>query len=1057
MKDNKNEYHFLSGGGEMGKLIRAKDWSKTPLGDPKDWPSSLRTMVSVMLNNPFGMYIAWGKEYTQLYNDGYRPILGSTKHPQALGIGTRETFSEIWHIIGSMFKGVMEGQPVGFPDFMLPLNRNGYVETCYFDFSYSPIRQENGEVGGVLVTVIETTLKKKAEAELIESEQRLQFAIEAAEMGTFDYNPLSKKYTVNHRIIDWFGLNPNKPSDLKEVIYMVAEKDREKVIKAYKEALNYELGGMYDIVCTLIHPISKIERIIRAKGKASFNDEKIAYRFNGTIQEITEQYKVEKEKEKLIAIIESSEEFICLARMDFSTQYINPAALEMLGWDNYEGRFLIDCVYPDDRAFATTVLSEFVEKGSFQHEIRFWNERTGVPFWLQWNGFALKELPSDKVIGLASVSPNITERKKTEEQRQISETNLRLMIHQAPVAIAILRSPDYIVEIANSKTLELWGRTEEEVMNKPILEAMFELQSQGIKALLDDVYTTGNRFSSTELPVQIFRNGKLDLRYINFSYEPFYDADGKIDGIMPVGFDVTEHVLSRQKIEANEEKLNIVINASELGIWEYNIKTTDVIYSAHCSRILGFEGKTDLNHLTLISHFHPDDLTVRRDAFLKSFETGYINYEARVIWEDKSIHWIESKGKVFYNSNHEPERLLGTLRDITDEKKIQQQLQEREQKFRLLADSMPQHVWTSDTEGVLDYFNQSVLNYSGLTLEKILKDGWLQIVHPDDREENIRLWIDAITTGKDFLFEHRFRRYDGVYRWQLSRAIPQKDENGKIQRWVGTSTDIQEQKIFATELEKKVSERTRELEQKNIDLDKMNKELQAFAYISSHDLQEPLRKIQTFASRIVEKEEHNLSDIGKDYFKRMKSAADRMQTLIQDLLVYSRTNTSERKFELIELKDLMEEIKRDIKEEIEQKQGVIEILETCPVKMINFQLKQLLLNLISNSLKFSNSLNPPHITISCETHIGKKFQNVKLIPDKEYCHIRISDNGIGFEQKYSEKIFELFQRLNTKDKYIGTGIGLAIVKRIVENHGGTITAKGEINKGATFDIYIPTI
>ena len=1057
MKDNINEYHFLSGGGEMGKLIRAKDWSKTPLGDPKDWPSSLRTMVSVMLNNPFGMYIAWGKEYTQLYNDGYRPILGSTKHPQALGIGTRETFSEIWHIIGSMFKGVMEGQPVGFPDFMLPLNRNGYIENCYFDFSYSPIRRENGEVGGVLVTVIETTLKKKAEVELIESEQRLQFAIEAAEMGTFDYNPLSKKYTVNHRIIDWFGLNPNKPSDLKEVIYMVAEKDREKVIKAYKEALNYELGGMYDIVCTLIHPISKIERIIRAKGKASFNDEKIAYRFNGTIQEITEQYKVEKEKEKLIAIIESSEEFICLARMDFSTQYINPAALEMLGWDNYEGRFLIDCVYPDDRAFATAVLSEFVEKGSFQHEIRFWNERTGVPFWLQWNGFALKELPSDKVIGLASVSPNITERKKTEEQRQISETNLRLIIHQAPVAIAILRSPDYIVEIANSKTLELWGRTEEEVMNKPILEAMFELQSQGIKALLDDVYTTGNRFSSTELPVQIFRNGKLDLRYINFSYEPFYDADGKIDGIMPVGFDVTEHVLSRQKIEANEEKLNIVINASELGIWEYNIKTTDVIYSAHCSKILGFEGKTDLNHLTLISHFHPDDLTVRRDAFLKSFETGYINYEARVIWEDKSIHWIESKGKVFYNSNHEPERLLGTLRDITDEKKIQQQLQEREQKFRLLADSMPQHVWTSDTEGVLDYFNQSVLNYSGLTLEKILKDGWLQIVHPDDREENIRLWIDAITTGKDFLFEHRFRRYDGVYRWQLSRAIPQKDENGKIQRWVGTSTDIQEQKIFATELEKKVSERTRELEQKNIDLDKMNKELQAFAYISSHDLQEPLRKIQTFASRIVEKEEHNLSDIGKDYFKRMKSAADRMQTLIQDLLVYSRTNTSERKFELIELKDLMEEIKRDIKEEIEQKQGVIEILETCPVKMINFQLKQLLLNLISNSLKFSNPLNPPHITISCETHLGKKFQNVKLIPDKEYCHIRISDNGIGFEQKYSEKIFELFQRLNAKDKYIGTGIGLAIVKRIVENHGGTITAKGEINKGATFDIYIPTI
>lgn len=139
---------FLSGGGEMGDLIRAKDWSKTSLGHTDDWPQGLRTMVSVMLDNPFGMYIAWGNDYIQLYNDGYRPILGSTKHPQALGISTRETFAEIWHIIEPMFDGVMKGKAVGFSDFMLPLNRNGFIEECYFDFSYSPLRQENGEVGG---------------------------------------------------------------------------------------------------------------------------------------------------------------------------------------------------------------------------------------------------------------------------------------------------------------------------------------------------------------------------------------------------------------------------------------------------------------------------------------------------------------------------------------------------------------------------------------------------------------------------------------------------------------------------------------------------------------------------------------------------------------------------------------------------------------------------------------------------------------------------------------------------------------------------------------------
>ena len=171
MSNKNSDHYFLRGGGEMGELIRAKDWSKTSLGDPADWPQSLCTMVAVMLDNPFGMYIAWGSEYIQLYNDGYRPILGTTKHPQALGISTRETFAEIWHIIESMFDGVMKGKAVGFPDFMLPLNRDGFVEECYFDFSYSPIRKDDGEVGGVLVTVIETTNKKKQEENLKESEK----------------------------------------------------------------------------------------------------------------------------------------------------------------------------------------------------------------------------------------------------------------------------------------------------------------------------------------------------------------------------------------------------------------------------------------------------------------------------------------------------------------------------------------------------------------------------------------------------------------------------------------------------------------------------------------------------------------------------------------------------------------------------------------------------------------------------------------------------------------------------------------------------------------------
>ncbi len=146
----------LLGGGEMGALMRSIDWSRTAVGAVPTWPQSLRTALSILLETGFPMYIAWGPEFIQFYNDGYRPILGSTKHPAAMGLSTRVTFAEIWNIIGPMFHGVMEGTATTLVDFLLPLDRHGFVEECYFIFSYSPIREEGGDVGGVLVTVTET-------------------------------------------------------------------------------------------------------------------------------------------------------------------------------------------------------------------------------------------------------------------------------------------------------------------------------------------------------------------------------------------------------------------------------------------------------------------------------------------------------------------------------------------------------------------------------------------------------------------------------------------------------------------------------------------------------------------------------------------------------------------------------------------------------------------------------------------------------------------------------------------------------------------------------------
>lgn len=234
-----------------------------------------------------------------------------------------------------------------------------------------------------------------------------------------------------------------------------------------------------------------------------------------------------------------------------------------------------------------------------------------------------------------------------------------------------------------------------------------------------------------------------------------------------------------------------------------------------------------------------------------------------------------------------------------------------------------------------------------------------------------------------------------------------------------------------------------------------NKELESFTYISSHDLQEPLRKIQGFSNRILTEEYGNLSEKGKYYVERTRLSALHMQNLINDLLAYSRTTATKRTFEKCDLNKIIREAMAALKEEMQDKAASVEMQDLREVCIIPFQFRQLIQNLISNSLKYSKSGVPPHITIQNEV-IRYTPETHQLFPEKrDYNHISISDNGIGFKPEYKDRIFEIFQRLHDKQSYDGTGIGLTIVKKIVENHNGIITATGTPGKGAAFDIYIP--
>lgn len=279
---------------------------------------------------------------------------------------------------------------------------------------------------------------------------------------------------------------------------------------------------------------------------------------------------------------------------------------------------------------------------------------------------------------------------------------------------------------------------------------------------------------------------------------------------------------------------------------------------------------------------------------------------------------------------------------------------------------------------------------------------------------------------------------------------PMYDEDKNIFSILVFGYEVTDQVTAAKKIEEYQEENNKILERKNVELQKMNKELEAFNYVSSHDLQEPLRKIQIYAERMLEDENINLSDNGKDMFSKLQAAAGRMQILIQDLLAFSSLRNKAETFENTNLTVIVEEVKEVLKVAIEEKNATIEVGQMCDIRIIPFQFQQLMQNLISNALKFSDSKIPPQIKIKC-----KIIASYSPFEGHRACHITVSDNGIGFEKEFSEKIFEIFQRLHSPKIYAGTGIGLAIVKKIVDNHNGIITATSELGKGAEFDIYIP--
>lgn len=325
---------------------------------------------------------------------------------------------------------------------------------------------------------------------------------------------------------------------------------------------------------------------------------------------------------------------------------------------------------------------------------------------------------------------------------------------------------------------------------------------------------------------------------------------------------------------------------------------------------------------------------------------------------------------------------------------------------------------------------------------------FMKFVHPGDLER-LKASIDRALNGEGpYECEYRYVK-DGTEKMLWSRGLVVFKE-GKPSSMKGTIMDVTQQH----QLNQELIQLNQSLSQKNQELLRINHELDSFNYVASHDLQEPLRKILLYISRMEEKELDALPDTIRGYLEKIMTSAKRMQKLIEDLLNYSQSTPSEQTEEL-DLNKIISDVKSVLSDAMEEKLVSIGVEKLPVIRAIPFQFHQLFTNLISNSLKYAKSDVPLVIRINCEL-IPREQAGLSLTyPTTHYLRINFADNGIGFDQIYAEKIFEPFQRLHSNEQYSGTGIGLALCKRIMDNHDGAISASGEPDKGSVFSIYIP--
>lgn len=906
-------------------------------------------------------------------------------------------------------------------DFLIQLKRN----TAGIN------NKSNNNLAGLLILLsifitlmfIAASRFKRAQQRIIKNHIKFKEAQRIARIGSWEWNIASGKVTWSQEQFRLFGRERKSYTPtLEGYLSHLSEDEQRKTRALLQDVMNGKKGFAME------------QEIIRGDGARLmvYNQGSVLYDENkkpvgmfGTTQDISERKKTEWElvqaQKKFQVIFDNTADGIYQSTIDGQFLMVNPAMARILGYHS-PGELISSVnnigaqiyVNPADRQRMAELLAQNGHVENF--EVALLTKKQEI-IWVSENTRAVKN-EKGGIIYFEGTLKNITKRKKVEEELNRSKEQYRQIVETAQEGIWVLDENNYTTFV-NKKICEMLEYTKEEMMGKQNFD--FKDEKGKLKAK-EDIERRKTGVTETLTTSFITKSGRTV--YTSVSTNPIFDDHGKYVGALGMFTDITERKKKDEELALVQNKLQAIFENTAEGIYQSTPGGKFIMVNPSMAKIFRYDSPEDLlNSIKDIgTQVYADPLERKKIAEMVLAHGHIENYEIQVLTKYKETIWVSCSMRSVKDEKGEISYFEGTIQDITKRKRAEEQLLSLSNRLQLAMRATSIGIWDWDIANKNTVWDEEMYRIYNVDANdpRSISESWAATVHPDDLERVNAELEKAIKGEEEYDTEFRIIWKDKTVHYIKGNALVLKDASGNPVRMIGTNADITERK----ESEEEILQ--------------LNRSLDQFANITAHDLQEPIRMVSGFLGLLDKKYSDVIDEQGKSFIFRAKDGADRMSQLIRDLLEFSRSGNKVAKKEYVDLSFVMDLVDKDLSIVMADTGTKLRLPDSMPVVYgTQSALYRLLLNLVSNGIKFRKKDTAPEVTIS--------------VKELEDCwEFSVQDNGIGVAEKDQPRLFQAFQRLHRREEYPGTGLGLVTCKKIVETHGGRIWMTSEFGKGTTF-------